>query len=128
MLSVTRAGVWQGVVHSPTAWVFTFVLVVIFSVVDYLLYFRLKSTLGLYAWNILAEWALVAGCVCVIHRNGLRLVDIGESLGSPLRTLAALGLLLVVVAVFAIANKIRPQKASAEQKAKRQAKSGDCFR
>ncbi len=115
MLSMAHPGVWQGVIHSPAAWIFTSVLVIVFPIVDYLLYFHLKSTVGLYVWNILAEWSLVAGCVQVTHRNGLRLVDLGEWLGSPLRTLAVSGLLVAIVAALIIVNKGRSQKASAEQ-------------
>jgi uncharacterized protein len=115
MLSIAHAGAWQGVIRSPAAWIFTSVLVIAFPIVDYLLYFYLKSTVGLYVWNILAEWSLVAGCVRVDRLNGLRLVDLGEWLGSPLRTLVASGLLMVIVAALVIVNKSRPQKASAEQ-------------
>jgi membrane protease YdiL (CAAX protease family) len=115
MLGMAHAGAWQGVIHSPASWIFTSVLVIVFPIVDYLLYLHLKSTVGLYVWNILAEWSLVAGCVRVVHQNGLRLVDLGEWLGSPLRTLVVLGLLVVIVAALVIVNKSRPQKASAEQ-------------
>ena len=118
MLSMAHAGAWQGVVHSPTAWVFTFALVVVFPVVDYLVYFRLNSRLKLYAWNILAEWSLVVGCVWVVRANGLGLSDIGERLGSPSRTLLASGLLLALVAAVVIASKTRSRKPSAEQVSK----------
>jgi len=115
MLSVARAGVWQGVVHSPTAWVFTFVLVVIFPVLDSLLYFRLNSKLGLYAWNILAEWSLVAWCIWIIRRNGLTLSDLGEGFESPLRLLLVSGVLVVIAAVVAIISKSQVKKANPEQ-------------
>ena len=113
MLNIAYGGAWQGVVQSPAAWVFTSVLVVVVPIVDYLLYFRLKSALELYAWNICAEWSLVAGCVWVIRAKGLRLVDIGERLGSPSRTIMVSGLLLAIVAMLVIA-KIRPRNASVE--------------
>lgn len=90
-------------------------LVIVFPIVDYLLYFHLKSTVGLYVWNILAEWSLVAGCAWVIHRDGLRLVDLGEWIGSPLRTLLIAGLLVAIIAVLLIFNKGGSQQASAEQ-------------
>jgi len=118
MLSMARAGAWQGVIHSPAAWTFTFVLVIVFPIVDYLLYFRLKSTVGLYVWNILAEWSLVAGCVRVIHRNGLKLLDLGEWIGGPLRTLLIAGLLVAIIAALLIFNKGGSQQASAEQLSK----------
>ena len=115
MLTIARAGIWQGVVHSPTAWVFTFVLVVVFPVVDYLLYFRLNSKLGLYAWNILAEWSLVAWCIWIIRRNGLTLADLAEGWGSPLRLLAVSGVLVVIVVVVGIVSKSQAKKANPEQ-------------
>ncbi|MGD0215115.1 MAG: CPBP family intramembrane glutamic endopeptidase [Terriglobales bacterium] len=115
MLTAARAGVWQGVVHSPTAWVFTFVLAVIFPTLDTLLYFRLNSKLGLYAWNILAEWSLVAWCVCIIRRNGLRLADLGEGIGSPLRILVVAGVLAVIVVVLGVVSKRQAKKANPEQ-------------
>jgi len=115
MLSVARAGVWQGVVHSPAAWVFTFVLVVIFPVLDYLIYFRLNSKLGLYAWNILAEWSLVAWCIWLMRRNGLTLADLAEGWGSPLRVLAVGVVLVVIVVIVGIISKSQAKKASPEQ-------------
>lgn len=115
MLTAAHAGVWQAVVHSPTAWVFTFVLAVIFPTLDTLIYFRLNSKLGLYAWNILAEWSLVAWCLCIIRRNGLRLADLGEGLGSPLRVLVLAGVLAVMVAVIGIVSKKQAKKANPEQ-------------
>ncbi len=118
MLSMAHAEAWQGVVHSPAAWVFTFVLVVVFPVVDYLVYFRLGSKVKLYTWNILAEWSLVVGCVWVIRASGLGLRDIGEQLGSPSRTLLASGLLLALVAAVVIASKTRSRKPSVEQVSK----------
>src|SRR5579863_2593934 len=97
---MARLGAWQGVVHNPAAWVFAAVLVVVFPIVDYLFYIRLQSKLGLYAWNILAEWSLVAGCVWVVRPNGLRLADFGERLGDPARTFVVAGVLLAVVAAL----------------------------
>ncbi|MGA7078340.1 MAG: type II CAAX endopeptidase family protein [Terriglobales bacterium] len=115
MLSVANVGIWQGVVHDPTAWVFTFVLVVIFPTLDYLIYFRLNSKLGLYAWNILAEWSLVAWCIWIIRRNGLTLSDLGEGLGSLLRVLVVVGVLVVMVAAVGTLSKRQAKKASPEQ-------------
>jgi membrane protease YdiL (CAAX protease family) len=107
--------VWQGVVHSPTAWVFTFVLAVIFPTLDSLLYFRLNSKLGLYAWNILAEWSLVAWCLWIVRRNGLTLADLGEGMGSPSRILVVAGVLVVMVAALGIVSKSQAKKANPEQ-------------
>jgi uncharacterized protein len=115
MLSTAHAAIWQSVAHSPTAWVFTFVLAVIFPTLDSLLYFRLNSKLGLYAWNILAEWSLVAWCIWIMRRYGLTLADLGEGLGSPLRILAAAGVLVVMVAVIGIVSKKQAKKANPEQ-------------
>ena len=118
MLSIARTAASQGLVQNPAAWVFTFVLVVVFPITDYLLYFRLKSTLGLYVWNLLAEWSLVAGCIWVLRSNGLGLADIGEGLRSPLRALVSTGSLFIVVAVLVIVSKRRPKRTSAEQMSK----------
>ncbi|MGA7647766.1 MAG: hypothetical protein WBW01_14745, partial [Terriglobales bacterium] len=105
MLRFANVGIWQGVVHDPTAWVFTFVLAVIFPILDYLIYFRLNSKLRLYAWNILAEWSLVAWCIWIIRRNGLTLSDLGEGLGSLLRVLVVVGVLVVMVAAVGTLSK-----------------------
>ena len=83
--------------------------------VDYLLYFRLRSKLKLYVWNILALWSLVAACLWLIRSNGLRLVDIGEWIGSPSRTLAVSASLLAIFAALSVAGKIQQRKASTEQ-------------
>jgi hypothetical protein len=111
MPSTARTGPWQGVVHSPLAWVFTIVLVVAFPVADYLLYFRLRSTVKIYVWNILAEWSLVAACLWLARSNGLRPADIGQQIGSPPRTVAVTGSLLAIFAALVMASKIQQRKA-----------------
>ena len=118
MLSIARLGAWQSTGHSLAAWIFVFFLLVVFPVADYFFYFRLKSTLQLYVWNIFAEWGLVAGGVWVARQNGLSLTDLGQSPGSYLRLLLALGLLLAVVGVVMMLSRRRTHKARADQLSK----------
>ncbi|MGH9432029.1 MAG: CPBP family intramembrane glutamic endopeptidase [Terriglobia bacterium] len=118
MLTLAHVGAWRGAIHSSEVWLFTFVLAIAFPVADYLLYFRLKSKLKLYAWNICAEWALVAACVWVIHSKGFRLADLGERLGSPTRTLVVSGLLIAIFAALTLASKKQTRKASVAQLSK----------
>lgn len=110
MLGVVHLEAWQGVLHSPTAWAFTFLLAVVFPLVDYLAYHRLKSRLQIYAWNMVAEWLLVAACLGVAYSMGLRLADLGEQLGSPSRSLLAAGVLAIVVGGLTFAGKISRKK------------------
>ncbi len=90
-------------------------LAVIFPILDYLIYFRLNSKLRLYAWNILAEWSLVAWCISIIRRNGLTLADLAEGWESPLRVLLVSAVLVVIVVVVAIISKSQAKKADPEQ-------------
>jgi membrane protease YdiL (CAAX protease family) len=112
---MAHGGAWLHSASGLAVWLFTFALVFLFPVADHLLYFRLRSTLRIYAWNILAEWSLVAGCAWVIHRNGLTLADFGERLGSPLRTLIIAGLALVTFAALTITSRMQTRKVSAEE-------------
>jgi hypothetical protein len=48
-------GAWLKAAGGFELWFFTFTLVVFFPIIDNLLYFRLRSTLQIYVWNILAE-------------------------------------------------------------------------
>ncbi|HXA64286.1 MAG TPA: type II CAAX endopeptidase family protein [Bryobacteraceae bacterium] len=114
MATMAHGGAWLRA-SGVELWFFTFALVLIFPFVDNLLYFRLRSTLRIYVWNILAEWSLVAACAWVIHKNGLTLADFGERLGNPLRTLVVAGLALVTIAVLTIASRTQTRKVSPEQ-------------
>ena len=118
MLGVAHTEVWQNTLHSSTIWIFTFVLVVLFPLLDYILYARLKSTLQIYAWNIIAEWALVVACVCVTRPHGLRLVDLGEQLGNPRRTLPVAAVLTAVIGVLIVLSKKQKRTASPVQVSK----------
>jgi membrane protease YdiL (CAAX protease family) len=118
MLSIPHIGFWQNVLHGPSAWIFTFVLAVVFPLLDYTLYARLKSTLQLYVWNIAAEWALAAACIWQIRTHGLRVADLGERLENPLRTLAVVTLLTAVTGVLIVVGKKQKHQASPAQVSK----------
>jgi uncharacterized protein len=118
MLSSPLAGTWTVALHNPAAWLFTAILVIVFPIADYLLYHRLKSTLGIYVWNIAAEWTLVAGCLWMLRINGLRLADLGERLGNPVRTIAAIAVVCVIVALLTIISKMQRRKLNPEQLSK----------
>src|ERR1700733_13397185 len=115
MATMAHGGAWLRAASSVELGFFTFALVIIFPIIDNLLYFRLRSTMQIYVWNIAAEWSLVAGCAWVIHRTGLTLADFGERLGNPLRTLVIAGLALVTIAVLTIASRMQTRKVSPEQ-------------
>ena len=115
MATMAHGGAWLRAASGFGLWFFTFTLVVIFPFIDNGLYFRLRSTLQIYAWNIVAEWSLVAGCAWAIHKNGLTLADFGERLGNPLRTLIIAGLALVTIAVLTIASRMQTRKVSPEE-------------
>jgi membrane protease YdiL (CAAX protease family) len=114
MFSVGDPGVWPDAVHSTSAWVFTFLLVV-FPVIDYVLYARLKSTLQIYAWNILALWSLAGGCVWITRMNYLTLNDLGERPGNAYRTLVIFGILIAIVVLLIGAQKKQKKKVSSQQ-------------
>jgi membrane protease YdiL (CAAX protease family) len=115
MATMAHGGAWLHSASGLAVWLFTFVLVLIFPVADHLLYFRLRSTLRIYAWNILAEWSLAAACAWVIHKNGLTLADFGERLGNPSRTLIIAGLALVTIVVLTITSRMQARKVSPEE-------------
>lgn len=115
MLSPEQAIPWLTLVHRLDVRIFAFVLVVVFPIVDYLLYFLLRSTLQIYIWNMLAEWSLLGACVWLIHRSGYRLSDFGERAGSISRTLIVSGLLVSIIALLVIVSKLQTRKPSVEQ-------------
>jgi CAAX protease family protein len=115
MLSLAHQAPWHNSLHHPAAWLFTFVLVLLFPILDYLLYFRLKSTLQIYLWNILALWTLVLACLWVLRRNGLSLADIGLSFGNRPWTL---GISAVIVVLLALSARSREKQSSKTSDAK----------
>jgi uncharacterized protein len=115
MFTVGQPEIWQNAVHSGSAWVFTFVLAVLFPILDYVLYKRLKSTLQIYAWNILAIWSLTAGCIGTSRVNYLTLIDLGAQAGNAFRTLLVCGILAAIVFLLMGAQKIQKKKATPEQ-------------
>ena len=115
MFSVGHPGVWLDAVHSPSAWVFTFLLAVVFPVIDYVLYARLKSTLQIYAWNILALWSLAGVCVWITQMNYLTLSDLGERPGNAYRTLLISGILVAIIVLLIGAQKNHKKKANPQR-------------
>jgi uncharacterized protein len=115
MFTVGQPELWQSAVHSTSAWIFTFVLAVVFPTLDYVLYARWKSTLQIYAWNILALWSLTAACVWTSGVNHLALSDLGEQRGNVFRTLVVCGIVVAIVLVLIKVQKVQKKKASPEQ-------------
>jgi len=115
MFSVGHPGVWLDAVHGTSAWVFTFVLAVVFPVIDYVLYARLKSTLQIYVWNILALWSLAGACAWITRMNYLTLNDLGERPGNAYRTLVISGILIAIIVLLIGAQKKQTKKASPQQ-------------
>ena len=68
----------------------------------------------IYAWNILAEWSLVAGCIFVMRANGLGLANIGQGLGKSYVTVT---LLLIVIATFVVIRLSRKKARSSTKEA-----------
>ena len=118
MFSVGHPRVWLDAVHSTSAWVFTFVLTVVIPLIDYVLYARLKSTLQIYVWNILALWSLAGVCVWITRMNYLTLNDLGERPGNAYRTLVISGILLAIIVLLVGAQKKQIKKASPERLSK----------
>jgi membrane protease YdiL (CAAX protease family) len=112
MLSLAHLGPLHNSLHNPAAWLFTLVLVLLFPVLDYVLYFQLKSTLQIYLWNILALWTLALACLWILRRNGLSLTDIGMSLGNRPWSLGISVALLVLLALSARSREKQSSKSS----------------
>ena len=115
MFTVGQPEIWQSAVHSTGAWIFTFVLAVVFPTLDYVLYARWKSTLQIYAWNILALWSLTAACMWTSRVNHLAFSDLGEQRGNVFRTLVVCGVLVAIVLLLIKVQKVQKKKASPEQ-------------
>src|SRR5271165_2869987 len=99
----------------PGVWVFLFVLAVLFPIADYILYSRLKSTMQVYIWNIVALWALTIGCVRLIHNAGMSIADFGQRPGTFPRTLIAFGVLVLAIGGVVLLNKRQKKKSTPEQ-------------
>jgi uncharacterized protein len=115
MFSVGHPGVWLDAVQSTSAWVFTFLLSMVLPVIDYVLYRRLKSTLQIYIWNILALWSLAGVCVWINRMNYLTLNDLGERPGNGYRTLLVSGILVAIIVLLIGTQKKLKKKASSEK-------------
>jgi membrane protease YdiL (CAAX protease family) len=107
---MAHGGAWLRAASGFQLWFFTFTLVLIFPFIDNLLYFRLRSTLQIYVWNIVAEWSLVACCAWVIRGAGLTLADFGEQLGDPLRLL-----IVSIMVALTSASRMQTRKVSPEE-------------
>ena len=99
--------------HRPAIWLFTFVLAVLFPFVDAFVYARFKSTIRLYLWTIVAEWAFIIVAVLIILRSGLSLQNFGQSFGTYPRTLIICAILFVFVAALVLSSKMRTRKSTA---------------
>jgi membrane protease YdiL (CAAX protease family) len=115
MIIVASPETWQNAVHSTNAWIFMFVLVVVFPILDYVLYPRLKSTMQIYVWNILALWSLTAACIWTSRMNHLALSDLGEQTGNPCCTLVVSGIVAALFLLLIGIQKAQKKKASPEQ-------------
>jgi hypothetical protein len=115
MLTIARPEIWQNAVHSTTAWIFTFVLAVVFPILDCVLYPRLKSTMQIYVWNILALWSLAAACVWTSRMNHLALSDLGEQMGNVFRTLVVCGIVAAILLLLVGVQQAQKKKATPEQ-------------
>src|ERR1700722_5263825 len=115
MFSVGHPAVWLDAVQSTSPWAFTFFLAVLVPVLDYVLYRRLKSTLQIYAWNILALWFLAGVCVWITRMNYLTLNDLGERPGNAYRVLLVSGILVAIIVLLIGAQKKLKKKASSEK-------------
>jgi uncharacterized protein len=103
--------------HRTDVWLFTFLLAVLYPLADYFFYSRLKTTLQVYVWNILAAWALTAAAVFLIFRSNLSLSDFGQNFGTYPRTLIVAAILLLLVLVIALVQKLQRRKPSPERMA-----------
>jgi len=110
-----RLEIWQSAAHGTSAWIFTFVLVVVFPILDYVLYPRLKSTMQIYIWNILALWSLTAACVWTSRMNHLALSDLGEQTGNPFRTIVICAILAAIFLLLVGIQQAQKKKATPEQ-------------
>ena len=115
MFTIGRPEIWQSAVHSPSGWIFTFVVAVIFPILDYVLYARLKSTMQIYIWNILALWSLTAGSVWISRTNHLALSDLGEQPGGLFRTVVVSGIVVAIVVLLIVAGQKQKKKASSAE-------------
>jgi uncharacterized protein len=101
--------------YRPETWLFTFVLTVVYPIVDAFLYARLKSAIPIYLWNILAAWALTIAAAWLILSNGLTLADVGQNLGAYPRTLIVSAILIVLVVALVLQNRWQKKKAGPEK-------------
>ena len=115
MFTLGQPELWQTAIHGTGVWVFTFVLVVVFPILDYVLYPRLKSTLQIYIWNILALWSLSAACIWTSRMNHLGLSDLGEQTGNPFRTLVVCGVVAAILLLVIGIQKAQKKKVSPER-------------
>ncbi len=92
---------WRPLVRSWDAWLLLLVLAGLVPFHGVLAYGRLEAAadpiptrtkLRLYATIVVMEWALVALTAAIAYRHGLRLADLGQTIGSARLSLAVLAL------------------------------------
>ncbi len=114
---------WRPLLHAWDAWVLFLVLTGLVPFHGVLAYGRLsaapdpiptKTKLRLYATIVAMEWALVALTVAILHRHGLKLADIGQTLGNPRRSLAVMALGLLGLLALTVFNTRQVRSASRE--------------
>lgn len=115
MWSAANLEAWSNTLHSPAAWGFTFALAIVFPLIDWAVYRRARSKIGIYLWNIVAEWSFVAASIWLLSRSGLTLADIGESTGNLFRSLLVFGVIAVLVAILRLVGRPQRKKLSAAQ-------------
>jgi uncharacterized protein len=104
--------------HRTETWLFVLVLSIVYPLADAFFYSRLKSTMQIYLWNILAALVLTTSAGWLIFRNGLSLRDFGQGFGTYPRTLIVSAILVALVAAVVLANKLQRRKTEPEQIAK----------
>jgi len=102
----------------PEVWLFVLVISIIYPLADAFLSSRLKSTIQIYVWNILAAWALTIAAAWLIFRNGLSLLDFGQNFGTYPRTLIVSAVLVALVAAVVVAGKLQKREPNPEKIAK----------
>ena len=115
---------WRSVTHGWEAWVFLLVLSVLVPFHGVLAYGRLKSAsdpiptrtkLRLYVTIVAMEWTLVLVALVLMHRDGLTLASLGQTIGDTRRTLLVTAAGFLVLLVLTLFNLKQIRRASHEE-------------
>ena len=124
MITTENPAAWALLLSSVDAWLLVAALAAALPVCGLLMYRRLsmlsgagagRAKLSIYLSIIALEWILVGALFLVASRHSLTMADLGERMGSGLRTLGISAALLAILGILSLLNIRQIRRTSREE-------------